>query len=332
MAKKKEKVGEVKETTQEVQENSEQVVENGNIYHLIKGKEDSDFLVDIEEQRKKVIKTYNNTRMRNNIIMGVVVVAFIGSFILIAQGQWGQIAGWTIVGLSIVGMVVYYAITNKIYPKQSKDYCYDFWRKSNDYLFNQEHFSECYLDLAEKYDMSSVIADRVYENIIDIASRNVVHGKYKGKEFKFGELAFYKEGAKKRQKDVVFVGRHLEIANNFKIDGRILINLKAEKTFDLPTDLSDLVVLKEEENFVVYGAEGVDYEKILGKELIDALKGIEIRDPLVNINIVFWHKRTAMYLSYDDSIVAIPFQSELKVDSYVSFKKNIGVLFDILMK
>ena len=317
---------------QEEQVAKEATTNIDEVYNLVKGKEDDEFLATSEEERKMVLKMYNKTRTRNNIIMVAVVAAFIGAFILIALGTWGQIAGWVIVGTSITAMVIYYAISNKKYPQISKNYCYNFWRRSNDFLFNQEGFSDCYLDMTEKYDMSSVIADRVYENVIDIASRNIVHGKYNGQEFKFGELAFYRQGAKKRQKDVVFVGRHLEISNNLKIDGRILINLRGEKEFDLPTDISDLATLKDGQYMLIYGKEGLDYEKVLGKELLKELEEYAIKDPLLNINIVFWHKRTAVYLSYDDSIVAIPYSSELKKEAYVAFKQNIKDLFAILMK
>jgi len=323
------------------QKANEQVVEknetpneekNPNYYEIVRNESDSDFLDAVEAKRKEVNKKYVTTRRTNNIIMAVVVVIFVAAFILIAQGTWGQITGWVLVGTSVVGMVIYYVLSRRKYPDMSKKYCVDFWKLSNNFLFGHEPFTNCHIDFAEKYNLAEVAADRVYKDIIEIASRNIVRGKYNGKDFAFGELAFYKAGAKKRSREVMFVGRHLCLENHLPIDGRFLITMKCEKNLDLPNDIEDLVPLFEEGDFIIYGSEGADYEKALGKDLISQLKRIKVTGALVNVNIVFWHKRTACYLSYDDSIVAIPFNSEINRQSYYDLRQNINDLFDILAK
>ena len=316
-----------KEVKNEAQTNNEP----SDLYYLTNTYELDNFSTECEDQRKNVLKSFKSSRMRSNIIMGVVVLIFVAAFILLTQGTWGQITGWVMVGVTVVGMAIYYILSRRLAPNLSKDYCVAFWQKSNDYLFNQEGFKNCYLDLKEKYDLSAVMADRVYENIVDIASRNLVHGKYHGLDFTFGELAFYKAGAKKNAKEVVFVGRHIEFENNLNIDGRIIFNLRGEKGLDVPTDINDLSLLLEKENCFIYGPEGADYKKSIGTETISRLMDININDPLLNLIVVFWHKRTAVYLSYDDSIVAIPFNEDLVPNSYVTLKKNIEDIFDILL-
>ena len=129
----------------------------------------------------------------------------------------------------------------------------------------------------------------------------------------------------------MFVGRHLALENNLVIEGRYLINIKrADKAFDSATDVEDLVPVVENNLFTIYGPEGSNPEKDLGKELINNLKAIECKGSLLNVNIVFWHKRTACYLSYDDSIVAIPFEQPINAEAYASLKKNIADIFEIL--
>ena len=315
-------VDEVKNT------NSETPVDG--VVELKKEYELENFARECEDERKNVIGIYKKTRRTNNIIMVVVVALFIAAFILLTQGQWGQITGWVIVGVSISGMVVYYIISRKKYPNLSKDYCVHFWEKSNDFLFNQEGFSDCVLDMKEKYELATVAADRVYTNISDIASRNIVHGKYNDKDFVFGELAFYKVGTKRNSKEVMFVGRHISFENKLDINGRLILNLRGEKQLDIPTDIEDLTLLAEKDNMFIYGEDGLDYKKVLGTELISKIKSIKVNDPLLNVSMVFWHKRTAVYMSYDDSIVAIPFNSELMESSYATLKKNIKDMFDIL--
>ena len=302
-----------------------------NIYTLNKGLEKPLDEI-IEEERKNLYKYYTNITRRNNIIMFISVALFIAAFVFLFQNTtWGMIAGWCVVGLTVVGMVIYHILTRNQYPRMSKHYFNTFWTKTNDYTFESPKFTECYVDFSEKYQLADVAGDRVYKDIIDIASRNLVHGKFEGKEFTFGELAFYKPGARKHSREVIFVGRHIALENKLALaEGRFLVNLRAEKELDLPNDIDDMVELIRDGNFVVYGLEGSDAVKALGKDLLDSLRRIKVVDALVNVNIIFWSGRTSVYLSYDDSIVAIPFKESFNMEAYKQLKRNVEDIFDIV--
>ena len=285
----------------------------------------------IEAERQNIFKVYRSSTKRNNIIMAVVVAVFIGSFILIAQKQvWATVLGWVLVGSTLLGLVIYYLLTRNKYPNTSKKYFRTFWTASNNYLFDQEGFEKCEINLNEKYQLADVVADRVYKEVVDIASRNIVRGEYNGQTFAFGELAFYKLGQRKNAREVVFVGRHLALANSLHFEDHYIVNIKGEKNLDLPTDVDDLTKLIEEGDFIVYGPEGANPEKDLGKDTLKALKAWKVKEPLVNINVAFWAGRTAAYLSYDDNVVAIPFESPINKEAYVSLRENIKDIFAIL--
>ena len=311
----------------------EQKEENPNIIELSREEPERPFYEITEEERRKLFKVYKSTSIRNNIIMFVVLAAFVGAFIAITRGEIGQIIGWVLIGVTVAGLVTYYLITRNSYPKASKTYFYTFWKYSNEYLFNQEGFKDCKIDQTEKYEMAELLADRVYKDTTDIASRNIVRGLYNDKPFKFGEAALYRPGAKRNSKDVMFVGRHLSAENKLEFAGRYIVNIKrAEKPLDLPTDIDDLIVLLDEGTFIIYGEEGRDYKKDLGEELVKALKELPLEEGLININIAFWQGRTACYLSYEDSIVAMPFQNEINLKAYESEKKDIERLFNLLVR
>lgn len=317
--------------TKENENVTSETVSDPNIIVLSKEEPEKPFDEVVEEGRKNIFKVYRTTSTRNNIIMVLVVAIFIGAFIAITRGTIGQIIGWVLVGVTIAGLVTYYLLTRNLYPNTSKKYFMTFWKSTNDYLFNQEKFEDCRIDSTERYQLADIVADRVYKDAIDIASRNIVRGNYNGKTFAFGELALYKAGAKKRSREVIFVGRHLSFNNDLVIEGRYVVNIrKADKPFDVANDIDDLVPLIETNLFTVYGSEGSNPEKDLGKDLLNNLKSIECKEPLLNVNIVFWHKRTACYLSYDDSIVAIPFEHPINPAAYASLKKNIADIFAIL--
>ena len=285
----------------------------------------------VEAERKNIFTVYRRTSKLNNILMIVVVVIFAAAFLLFAQKDlWMKILGGALAGVTFIGMLIYYFRTRNVYPNTSKKYFYTFWKSTNEYLFNQEGFDKCQIDLVEKYELADVVADRVYKDITASASRNIVRGEYKGQSFAFGELAFYRPGPKKHTRDVVFVGRHLSLDNKMHFEGRYIINIRGDKDLDLPTDIEDLKELVNQNRFVIYGPEGAKVEKDLGKDFIEACKDLEARGPLVNINIVLWAGKSACYLSYDDSIVAIPFDKEINVDSYAHLKKDIKEVFALL--
>ena len=303
--------------------------------YLVLSKEEKEvpFNETIEKERVNIFKVYKTATRTNSVLMVIAVAAFIASFIMVSRAELAlKIVGWVLVGVTMVGLVVYYLLTRNLYPNTSKKYFRVFWKESNDYLFNDPKFSDCKIDVNERYQLADVLADRAYKDVLDLASRNLVRGKYENKPFTFGELAFYKAGIKKRSKEVLFVGRHLAVENDYHFEGRYIVNIKGEKGLDLPTDIDDLKVLKEDDNFVVYGPEGAKLDKDLPKELIGKLKHFPLRGSLVNVVVVFWAGRTAAYLSYDDAIVAIPFENALNVEAYALLKNNILDMLEILVK
>ena len=287
----------------------------------------------VDEQRKSLLKSYKKTSTINNILLVVVAGVFIGSFILITRGTWGQIAGWVLIGVTITGLVIYFLLTRKRYPNLSRQYFRVFWESTNNYLFSDSRFEGCSINIDERYELSDIISQRAYKDVVSVASRNIVRGKFNGKDFVFGELGIYRPGARKNSRDVVFVGRHLSLDSNLEIEGRYIVNVrKAEEPVDLPTDIEDLVPLFEDGLLTVYGVEGANYEKDLGKKLIADIQSIACNAPLLNLNFVFWNKKTFGYLSYDDSIVAIPFEKSIDSNAYVALKRNIEDVFEILTK
>ena len=264
--------------------------------------------------------------------MVITVVVFVASFIMFVNlGNIGKIIGGVAIGVALVFLIVHYILTRNRFPNTTKKYIRYFMEHSDNYIFdiNDVHDQKLYFE--KRYVVSDVLQDRCYKDVIDTASRNIVSGTYKEKPFECGELALYKAGAKRYQKAVIFVGKYLTAANNLHFPERYIIQIKAVNETDKPNDIEDLVILHEQNNFVIYGKEGANFEKDLGKELLDNLKSIECTGALLNVNIVLWAGRTTAYLSYDDSIVAIPFDKAIVPESYAQLKKNISEVLEILV-
>ena len=287
----------------------------------------------IEKGRDDFYKTFSKQRKISNLLIPIVGLVMAASLVLFmaVQDVWGKIVGGVLIGVTLVGMVVFYILTRNKLPKKSQDYLRNFAIFSDNYLVSKTEVKEPRLFFKKRYAVSEFLPDRVYKDIVDIASRNIIEFSYKEHFVQLGEAALYKAGAKRNQKELLFVGRYLSFTNDYHFEDRYIINIKKKEAVDLPNDFDDLRVLKEQNNFSIYGKDGANFAKDLGKDVINNLMSLECAGSLLNINIVIWAGHTAAYLSYDDSIVAIPLDKKLNSAAYQQLKKNIFDILDILL-
>ena len=291
------------------------------------------FAESIEKSREDFYTTFSKQRRISNLlipIVGIIMAASLVMFMAVSQ-IWGKIVGGVLIGVTLVGMVVFFIVTKNKLPRKSQDYLRNFSLTSNNYLVSKNEVSDARLLFKKRFAVADFLPDRVYKDVVDIASRNIVEFKYKDHNITLGEAALYKAGEKRNRKELLFVGRYLSFANDLHFEERYIINIKRKEAVDLPNDFEDLVILKEQNNFAIYGKEGANFTKDLGKDVISNLMSIDCKDSLLNVNIVVWAGHTACYLSYDDSIVAIPLDKKLNPAAYQQLKKNIFDILEIML-
>ena len=295
-----------------------------------KEEKDIDFESLVEGKRKILFGKYNSNRKINNILTIVAVLVCVGGMIMaFNQNQGLRIAGTIVLVAGLVGLLFYSILTRKKFPNETKKYIDEVSLDFDKHVFNDDRFKEMVTNTATKFQISDVSSDRVYSNISDIGSRNICEGRFNDRRIKVGELALYHQ-VEKRKRETVFVGKYILLENNLKFDGRVLINLKGEKNLDLPTDIEDLKIIKEDDNFICYGEENFDLSSILSTKTINAIRRIDIKENLVNVNIVLWGGHTAIYLSYEDTVVSIPFDFSISENFFiVSSLFNIEELFSL---
>ena len=119
--------------------------------------------------------------------------------------------------------------------------------------------------------------------------------------------------------------------NDMKFDGRFVFVFKNPKEpLDLPNAVDDLKVLEEKEDFVVYGPEAANYHNIIKNNVISQLRKIEIGGHLLNINVAFWAGHTAVYLSYDDAIMSVPFDKPLDKAGFEKSFEDLLISFNAI--
>lgn len=291
-------INEKEELFEESNQNEEKPAEEAKPYSKV-----------IENARLELYKNYAKQRRISNILMFAVVIAIAGvMFLIIQNDNVLKIIGYSLAGALLVGMIVYYILTRKNMPNKVKEYVPFVMQTLNDRMFSAQGFSEIKTNSEEKLAMDDLVGDGVYAEANNINSRNVVRGVYNGHHFLYAEAALMRPAAKKQQVPPLFVGRYLSVPNQLSFEGRFILTFKNPKQpLDLPNAISDLSVLEDKEDFTVYGPENANYHDVLNNKAVTQLKKLKVEGHLLNVNVVFWGGHTAVYLSYDDSILSVPF-------------------------
>ena len=288
----------------------------------------------IEEARLGFHKKFRGGRRNSYIMMVVVMVFAVAAVICITQKHVAfKITGWALIGTAVVGMLIYYILTRNAMPRATKEYIALVNRELNTHNFADPRFTEVTTDKDEKLDLTDPVADAIYKGLTNIASRNVINGKFEDRTFRVADVGLY--SGQGRQRKANFVGKYVSYFNDLHFEGRYILTSKGVNPVDLPEDLDDLSIVVDEGDFIIYGkAESKPYAD-LGKEFIEKIKRIKIEKPLLNLNIVVWGGHTSAYASYDDVIMTLPFDKEFTKDAnekYLSDLLSLLEAFHLLVK
>ena len=286
----------------------------------------------VEDARKELYKSYTMSRRISNILMFVVVGAIVGiMFLVINNNQVLKIVGYSLAGALLVGMILYYVLNRKRFPNKTKDYVALVSKTMNDEMFKNQEFAEIKSNPDEKLALDDLIGDGVYAEATGINSRNVVRGTYKNHHFLYAEAALTRPSTRKQQVPPLFVGKYISVPNDLKFDGRFVVVIKNPKEpLDLPNAVNDLAVLEDKDEFMIYGPEGANIRDAINNKVISQLKKLEIGGHLLNINVVFWAGHSAAYVSYDDTIMSVPFDKPLDKTGFDQSFKDLLVCFNAL--
>ena len=286
----------------------------------------------IEDARKELYKSYTMSRRVSNILMFVVVAAIVGiMFLVINNNQVLKIVGYSLAGALLVGMILYYVLTRKNFPNKTKDYVTLVSKTVNAEIFKNQEFDEINSNPDEKLGLDDLIGDGVYQEATGVNSRNVVRGTYKKHHFLYAEAALTRPSTRKQQVPPLFVGKYISLPNDLKFDGRFVLVFKNPKDpLDLPNAVNDLAVLEDKDDFMVYGPEGSNYRDVINNKVVSQLKKLQTGGHLLNVNVVFWSGHSAAYISYDDTIMSVPFDKPLDKAGFDQSFKDILNCFNAL--
>ena len=283
----------------------------------------------IESARLEFVKKYKKHQRLSYIMMAIVMVVAVASVVCITQtAMVFKIVGWSLIGSAIVGMLVFYIVTKNNIPYMTKDYIQLINNVFNAHNYLDTNTKDAATDDKEKLELAELIVDGLYKDLGNIASRNVIHAKYKEKSFVAADLGLYNNG-QGRKRLSVFVGKYISMQNSLHFTDHYIVNIKAkENPVDLPSDIESMEVLLEEDNLIVFGPKGGDYKKALGTKLIPELKKVALDENLLNANFVFWAGHSTAYLSYTDDIMTLPFQTEFTGKANNKYREDLYAVLE----
>ena len=283
----------------------------------------------IEEARQVFWKKYKAGRRNSYISMAVVMALAIASVIFITMSaMYFKIIGWSLIGTAVVGMLVFYIATRNIMPNATKEYIAIVNDQFNTRNFSDTRFSDVTIDKNEKVELSDPISDGIYQNLNNIASRNVVNGKFDGRTFRVADMGVYTGQGKNRQS--AFVGKYMTYTNDLHFEGRYIITVKGKTPVDLPSDIEDLELLINEGDFLLYGKSGSKPSSDLTQKFIDKIKKIETNKHLLTFNVVVWGGHSSIYASFDDEIMTLPYEKPFDKSANEQYAHDLYAFYDAL--
>ena len=319
----------IKEETKETPAEVEKPVEKDPLDELATGPvpvakytNEKPFNEVVEDARTSFNVKYNKSRKFSYLIMGIVLAVSIVAVIFVTlENMVFRIIGWALVVLAIGGMIAYYIANRNKMPVLTQEYIKVVNDTLNSYTFTDDNIHDVEVDSKEKIEVSAVLGDGIYKEIGNIASRNVVKGKYLQRSFVAADLGLYNSESGKKQRSY-FVGKYLTLSNDLHFTDRYILCKFSKEPVDLPTDIEGLDAIVSEEDFVLYGKPGSKPEKDLGKDFIKAIKEIALDETLLGLAVVVWAGRTIGYFSYSDEIMALPFQAEFTGKANAKYKDD----------
>lgn len=285
----------------------------------------------IEEKRAPLYQRFLSSRKISNILTFVILIAAVGGMILIPnEALWMKILGWCLIGAGLAGMICFYFFSKKRFDVGTREYI-DFVNATlNHETFSDPNFTD--IEVTDgKLEIENFAGNGVYSEIVRVASRNVINGKYCDIPFKFAEAALFKKPeGKKGPVSASFVGKFFEVENTIKFGGNIVINISREQPVDAPNGLGDKTALYTDDGLTIYGIEGTEFRDVIGEEFVGKIRKIKAENHLLNLAISIWEGHTFVFMSYDDDVIALPFDKPLKPEAFLSFVGDLKKVFETI--
>lgn len=276
----------------------------------------------IEEKRKVFWKAYCDQRKTNNwIIYPTLIVSFL-IFIILSNHYF--------IALLIMAalMVAIYVYTNKVKKKVDallQTYVKDYYELFNEYTLDSKNITEISYNQEEKLEKKEFADAGFILDIHSTNSRNVVHGRIFGQEFKVSDIVAKILVAKKEE--ACFLGKFFSINNSEETEYKTIIYIKPhDDNGSGPNNIGGLEEIKDlgcGGNIVVWSNDP-KAKSLFSKKVIAALQDFDPNKDLVDVAISIIKDKIYLALSYENGLLTLPSKESLEEGQIEQYKSDVG--------
>lgn len=306
-------------------EKKEETVTFDGFIDSIEVGDSADVAKKVNEARLDFSAVHKQEMKKNRIIGIVFLVVMVGSVAL----AYALPQAITYMFIAIVAFFILSLVLSK--KSRSKmdiavgEYLNAYGSQSDSYVYNHESINDVKMGFRNKPDEEVIRSLDFKEKVFHIGSRDVIKGTMDGIPFITADASI-KTGEQKDRKThkTVFVGKVIEFKTGIEDEGRVLLYLKGCGDAD-PDKLSDVNMVTIDglsDEWKVFSS-NKNYDKIFTKDIVDSLNAFKTNDIMNDLIISFQKERVMVALSYADSLMIIPLESEFKMDGIEQYKKDI---------
>lgn len=290
-------------------------------------------LESLEQEKSRFVKKYKNSRYLSIgstvLVLAIIIVSYTT---ILDKGVIGQWIAIILIALSLIGSLVFSRILRNKVTNYVKDYMRDYNGEINNIALETSEIQNYYYDFKGMLTTDTFVEAKLLEDVNNTTSRNYISYDVKDSHVEVADYVAYRQNGKKAQ--VVFLGKLFKAERRAKIDGRILIHIKPDKTLSPqetvgPDDLGDLVLIEETPTHFVYATSADVFKKLKPKALGKLLKLTPSKD-LADITISMYENKVIAALSFSDAVMVVPYKEPVAAAGILEFQKTLQTLNEFL--
>ena len=282
-----------------------------------------DALQRIENERIVFWNSYKKHNVLKTIVTALCFSAIVLSFIILPNIVPGNIQTSLTLLIAVgalAGTYGYSVYVKRKFDKKLKVYFASYFKLMNDYVFEQNGFSDYELQSPDKINLDDFNECKLYKDVIESGSRGLTNFKYHGIEMSIVDCAGNVK-AEKRMKPV-FVGKMLRAKASYEGETPIFVYIKGNEKALPPTNMDGIKGVLEDDKMVVY-SDYNDWKKVLTSSVMKAINDIKTDDILVDVALSIYGGKTYVMMGYDDPLMILPLQNEFNYKPSEILKSNM---------
>jgi|GEM_PF-1216368 len=279
---------------------------------------------ELETKRQAFLSLFKKTKIVNNVVLIVIVLAMGGTFIWLFQVDMNL--SLIIVGI-LIGVLFFYSRFAKSWlGRKTYDYIYGYYRLTSDFFFHQEGFSQIEISEKEGITLEEFKLSGVLKDEVGIISRNKVHGLVEGVPFVLADAGVRVERDKKTE--VAFFGKAFVFELALPIEGRYIIHRRINQNGTLPSGFADLKEIETDGDRIVLGTEA-KAPSLFKKQLIKTIGMFDMDTELADVTLTIHGGKAYLLLSYCDDVMNVAYQKEVAGSSLSRYLNDLSIVREI---